>query len=110
MFLFFGWFRQSELIGGKYSYKDGSPDLHIIYGYLQIGDIICHGQPFPNYLKHHPHASEKFGNVKSNCIYIAKDKLALNENYPGAGTMKFSNDLILTKKECQEANGSYLVF
>lgn len=97
IFLFFGWFRQTELINGKYAYKSGSPDLHMIYGYLQIGDIFSHDQPFPNYSLHHPHAGNKFQDVKSNCIYIAKDTLTLNTNYPGSGNFKFRNELKLTK-------------
>jgi hypothetical protein len=98
IFLFFGWFRQTEFINGKYFYKSGSPDLHIIYSYFQIGEVFCHGQSFPDYSKHHPHTREKFQTIKSNCIYIARDKLTLNENYPGANNMKFRHDLILTKK------------
>ncbi len=98
LFLFFGWFRQTEFINGKYSYKYGSPDLHIIYSYLQVGEIFCHGQTFPDYSKHHPHTREKFQTVKSNCIYIAREKLTLNENFPGADNMKFSKELMLTKK------------
>ncbi len=36
--------------------------------------------------------------MKSNCIYIAREKLTLNENFPGADNMKFSKELMLTKK------------
>ena len=41
LFLFFGWFRQTEgdIHDGTLRFKKNAPDLNIIYGYLQIGDM-----------------------------------------------------------------------
>lgn len=98
IFLFFGWFRQTQIINGKYSYKYGSPDLHLIYGYLQIGEIHTYGNAFPEYASHHPHARQRLLNLQSNCIYVAKDKLTFDETLPGADNLKFKSNLVLTKK------------
>lgn len=95
---FFGWFRQTQIINGKYSYKYGSPDLHLIYGYLQIGEIHTYGNAFPEYASHHPHARQRLLNLQSNCIYVAKDKLTFDETLPGADNLKFKSNLVLTKK------------
>jgi Nucleotide modification associated domain 3 len=40
LFLFFGWFRQTEYVGGKYRYVRSAPNLHVIFGWLQIGAIV----------------------------------------------------------------------
>jgi hypothetical protein len=32
LFLFFGWFRQTEYVGGKYRYVRSAPNLHVIFG------------------------------------------------------------------------------
>ena len=34
LFLFFGWYRQTELHNGQLRFVPNAPDLHIIYGYL----------------------------------------------------------------------------
>jgi hypothetical protein len=40
IFLFFGWFRKPEYdINRKLRYLKGAPDIHAIYGYLQVGEI-----------------------------------------------------------------------
>lgn len=98
IFLFFGWFKQTEIINGKLKYKYKSPDLHLIYGYLQIGEINKYEDIVPEYLMHHPHSAEKYKKIKSNCIYIARDELSFNENLNGADILKYNPALVLTKK------------
>jgi hypothetical protein len=39
LFLFFGWFRKAEQVDRKWHYVPGAPDRHVIYGYMQIGEI-----------------------------------------------------------------------
>lgn len=47
LFLFFGWFRQTEQGPGGYCFVRNKEDffccadLHVIYGYLQIGEIMA---------------------------------------------------------------------
>lgn len=97
LFLFFGWFKQTELINGKLRYKLGSADLHIIYGYLQVDKIFCFGDNFPDYASAHSHCDPKHKNLSSNCIYVGKENLTFNPNLKGADTFKFSKKIMLTK-------------
>jgi Nucleotide modification associated domain 3 len=75
-----------------------SPDLHIIFGYLQIGEIYRHGDKFPEYAKGHPHCDKMHENMTTNCIYVAKDRLTFNETLLGAETLNFNKNLVLTKQ------------
>lgn len=34
LFLFFGWFRQAEIVNERYRFVRKAPDLHVIYGWL----------------------------------------------------------------------------
>jgi hypothetical protein len=40
LFLFFGWFKQTEIKNGNLQFKKSAPYLHVIFGYLQIGKIM----------------------------------------------------------------------
>jgi len=108
LFLFFGWFKETEYIGNQLIYKKNSkyPDgFHLIYGYLQIAGIIKTTDknsttPLKKYswLKNHPHFSrEEVRNIASNTIYIGAKKLTLSQNQAGFGLLPFSEKLILTK-------------
>jgi len=97
IFLFFGWFKQTEMVNGILKYKKGSSDLHIIYGYLEIGEIHTNRDSFPVFSKLHPHCSDKYKNIKSNCLYVASDKLSLNDSLSGAGILKYKDNLVLSK-------------
>lgn len=97
IFLFFGWFRQTEIINGKLNYVSNAPDLHVIYGYLQIGEIHLLPDTLPEYVKYHPHAGADFKNKRHNCIYIANSKLSFNSDLPGSSPLLFNENLVLTK-------------
>lgn len=97
IFLFFGWFRQTELVNGTLKYKTDSPDLHIIYGYLQIGKIFSYGDTYPEYALQHSHCDPRHTALKSNCIYIASDRLSFDNSLPGANTLNLKKNLVLTK-------------
>lgn len=97
LFLFFGWFRQTEFQGRKLKYIKGSPDLHIIYGYLQIEHIVRYEENIPEYCRQHVHGNEKYYGKATNCMYIAKERLSFNEELPGSGCLKYKPDLVLTK-------------
>ncbi|MDE6637711.1 MAG: hypothetical protein K2K32_05690, partial [Muribaculaceae bacterium] len=47
LFLFFGWFRETEFMNGKLRYKRNAPDIHLIYGYMQVGTILTAGNHIP---------------------------------------------------------------
>jgi len=93
IFLFFGWFKETEISHGRLIYKKNARDLHIIYGFLQIGNIYRNN--FPDWAKYHPHT--KFKDVNNNCIYTATDKLSFENNYTGYGVFKYDKKLVLTK-------------
>jgi hypothetical protein len=97
IFLFFGWFKKTQLINGQLSYVKESPDQHVIYGYLQIGEILKEQEKIEKY-NWHPHAQENFiGKDNNNALYVASEFL-LDTELPGFGTFKYSPDLVLTKE------------
>jgi hypothetical protein len=98
IFLFFGWFRQTKIEDGILKYVAGSPDLHIIFGYFQIGKLFDSFVKLPSKLSYHPHATRMRYEKKNNCIYQANEKLSMNSEIKGSGTFSITNDLILTKK------------
>lgn len=99
LFLFFGWFKQTEYTDGQLIYKKDAPDWHVIYGYFQIGKIVDHVCDIPMWLQNHPHVKpERWKNP--NVIFIASSQLSLCPELPGAGCLQFSDKLILTKEGC----------
>jgi hypothetical protein len=101
LFLFFGWFREAELLNGKYCFVKDAPHLHIIYGWLQISEILSvegnSNVPLWANYHHHFHAPPSWRN---NAVYIARTKLKLNglkEVIEGAGVFeKYREELCLT--------------
>jgi hypothetical protein len=98
LFLFFGWFRETEYIDGCIKYKKNAPDLHVIFGYLQIGDIYSDYKKFPIELLNHAHAQKKYENDKNNVIYKATTHLSFLPSVAGGGCLNYHPDLVLTKK------------
>ena len=101
IFLFFGWFKQTELHLGQLRYKSSAPDLHVIYGYLQIGRMIECKEDIPHWLLYHPHANmdiyDDAWSNHQNIIFLPSEKLSINENLKGYGTFKFKQNVVLTK-------------
>jgi hypothetical protein len=95
IFFFFGWFKETEIKDGLLRYKTDGKNLHVIFGYLQIGGIFLKQKDVPDYAKYHPHFNNF--NEKNNVIYEASESLSLNKNLPGYGTFKFHKKLVLTK-------------
>lgn len=102
VFLFFGWFRQVELHRGKWRYMPGAPNIHSLFGWLQVGDMIpLAGRPnVPAWLDDHPHVAhaERVGSF--NTLYAASKALVVNDaltRLPGAGGFsRWSDRLQLT--------------
>jgi hypothetical protein len=62
LFLFFGWFKQTEKDkDGELRFKENAPDLHIIFGYFQIGQILQVNDKIkiPDWMRDHPHAKNE---------------------------------------------------
>lgn len=100
LFLFFGWFRTiREISPGIFRWAKEGPDIHAIWGWLQIAERL----DLPNKLSraqelagHHPHVSHHLGRTP-NCLYVGRETLAFLPNYPGAGTFsEFHDELRLS--------------
>ena len=96
LFLFFGWFKNFSIKGR---------DLHHLFGWLQIKEIIEGSKAITTYLKKkniaHPHGYGDTSRFSNNTIYISKKTLEINEKIffdKGHGLFKKThNDLILTE-------------
>lgn len=105
LFLFFGWFREVERASGRWAYRRGAPDLHVLFGWLQVAEAVdvaagraaaLHRSPW---LASHPHLSSE---LVPNVVYVAREQLALpcpgSDGLPGAGLFpRCAPGLILTQ-------------
>jgi hypothetical protein len=102
IFLFFGWFRRTELKNGKLKYQPKTPGIHSLFGWLQVDQILKVGEVFsaPPWLDDHPHVIHKEKMGKNNCIYVGREFLTDGDSIidlPGAGAFsKWSADLQLS--------------
>ena len=105
LFLFFGLFQEVEKTSNAWRFVKDAPRQHILWGWLQIGDIrkvneIPKGElPWAQY---HPHRHPKRKKDPTNTLYIASEKLDLGGGpiAPGAGHfLKFHERLVLTNPE-----------
>ena len=103
LFLFFGTFKETEIVNDILKYRKGALDLHVIYGYFQIGEIYSDFAGIPEKIKYHPHAQKRFEKEKNNCIYEATETLSFNSNLSGAGCLNYHDSLVLTKKGCSKS-------
>lgn len=109
IFVFFGWFRQATMEGSRWKYLPGSPDMHVIYGWLQIGqrvpvDIFA---SWPEWLVDHPHViGSPYGDLDS--IYMANDSSlveSLGVDVRSAGVFdRINESLILTRPGMSRSN------
>lgn len=101
IFLFYGLFRKVKQVGQKYEYVYGSPELHIIFGWLQIESRISVDdlKLLPEWVSDHPHYKKaKYKPLDS--IYVSTDYLELPHiaiTKTGAGVFRrFDSALQLT--------------
>ena len=89
LFLFFGWFRAVEGPRSHYRFVKNAPDLHLLYGWLQVGAMLTGAQiaaTAPVWAAAHPHCIG--GRGVRNTVYVASDQLTLAGSptaWPGAG-------------------------
>lgn len=101
LFLFFGWFKKTVSQNDVLKFDEFSPDLHVIFGYLQVGQILQVNErtDVPNWMQNHPHARNKQRKkTPTNTIYVARENLSWDKSKPGAWTFEFNESLVLTKK------------
>ena len=100
LFLFFGWFREVEDSSGGWRYLRGSQGVHVIYGWLRVGEVIRLGlgeRPSPiDAFSDHPHLHGR--ERASNTLYVATDRLGVaGIDAAGAGLFpRIADSLILT--------------
>lgn len=101
VFVFYGWFRKVERVSGTYRYVKHAPDLHVIFGWLQVGQRLSVDalSEIPAWAQDHPHCKA--------LKYHPTDSLYISTNYlhvpgaeahrPGAGVFpRFAPALRLT--------------
>ena len=100
LFLFFGWFKKvQQTVDGEYRYVSGAPNLHVIYGYLQVERVLTQPDDVLKY-EWHPHADDIRRNNKTNAMYLARKKLSFDDTKPGSGILNFAENRVLTLENC----------
>ena len=109
LFLFFGWFRKTTLKGEAIKFGPQHPDIHCIFGWLQVGAIYYptrNQRSFPAWASDHPHVKDA-SYYKSNTLYVASDRLSipgLRQDIPGGGLFsRFNSRLQLTEPNAQRS-------
>ena len=102
LFLFFGWFRPVEKTNKGYRFvrKDSGDfysfaDMQVIYGYMQVGEIIKKPERIREYYWH-PHSSKDRTEDKTNALYIPVESLSFDPSRKGYGVLDFRKDRVLT--------------
>jgi hypothetical protein len=101
IFLFFGWFRRVEQRYGRLRFKDGAPDLHAFFGWLEVGEVWrlpADRRRIPEWADAHPHMTVDPTNKSyaSNTIYVA----AGNDQTYRAGVFRsVTEQLVLTRPD-----------
>ena len=107
LFLFFGLFREVKEAANGWWYVKGTQPRHILWGWLQIGEIRKVNELAKDELpwaRYHPHLqypkSDLDKTLVDNTLYVASDRLDLDHSFKGAGRFpKFHEQLVLTDPE-----------
>lgn len=103
IFLFFGRFQKTKYTNsGQLSYIKDSPILHIIFGYLEIGEVLTDFEKIKSF-PWHPHAQDSWAKVKNNTLYLPADCLTLASDRAGCGVFDYDEKYVLTKSGCSTA-------
>ena len=110
LFLFFGWFKQIDYVNNKFSYVKEAPDIHVVWGYLEVDQIIDFQKKRPDlWMQYHPHYVFREDYSTLNSLFLAKPNSTLFPNQPGAAWLNFHEKLILTKPEENKKRGQWLL-
>lgn len=105
LFLFFGLFRRVQLHDGVYSWATGSRPCHVIWGWLQVAEVLhvdsMNPTEFP-WALYHPHFHR--GADANNALYLARPHLGVGRlthlDLPGARVFPhFSASQLLTARD-----------
>jgi hypothetical protein len=107
LFLFFGWFKERSGTFPTPPYQRGAPDLHVVFGYLQVEAVFKNPQipqllmGYPG-LSDHPHVCAPRNINPKNRLFVARQNLTLpgvSNQLAGSGLFKFHPKLVLTRKD-----------
>lgn len=106
LFLFFGWFRRiddkfrfiNRRIGNFYDHSD----LHVIYGYMQIGRILTKRDNYEEIATFTSHPHSRYS-APSNALYLPSERLSFDDSIPGYGMLSYREDRVLTKEGCSRS-------
>ena len=109
IFLFFGLFRDIHIKAGHLSWNIGSTPRHVMWGWLQVGQIIpvdsCDREEL-TWAQYHPHFHRP--PERNNTLYVTREDLELPNmdiQKPGAGVFEYFNPkLQLTVPESSRAS------
>jgi hypothetical protein len=96
VFLFFGWFKRVELVNGRWQYMRWAPDLHVIFGWLEIDEVLpivlqrerCLAA-YPS-VSGHPHvASPGHYTHRNNHLYLGADRSRFVSSRSGGGLFEY---------------------
>ncbi len=75
VFLFFGVFRPVEWVAARWRFVPGSVAQHILWGWMQVGEVISAGDALKQYpwVEYHPHCQA--GADNNDLLYLASDAL-----------------------------------
>ena len=111
LFLFFGLYRRVEETQTGWRFVRGAPKQHVLWGWLQIGEIHEVDSQTKSKLpwaRCHPHLQYDGSN---NVLYVASDQVSVGNRFkaPGAGLFpKFHERLVLTDpKAAKQGTWSY---
>ena len=109
LILFFGWFRKTEQTkeGLRFASKNAQDfyngnDLQVIFGYMQIGEIITEKERIREFYWH-PHSTKMHTDDKNNVLYLPTEHLSFAPALKGYGTLDYRTDRVLTKEGCTRA-------
>lgn len=101
VFLFYGWYRRVERFGERWRFVESAPDLHVVFGWLQVGEVI-EVRPGSEqevlkrlpWLNDHPHLHVPPESLSGkNVVYVANERLLL----PGLESLGITGGGICSK-------------
>jgi hypothetical protein len=112
VFLFFGWFREVERARGRWRYAPSAPNLHALFGWLEIGEVLSIVPDRQScldrhpWIASHPHvANPSHYSSALNTLYIAAERSAYRQNEVGGGYFERLEDkLRLTSRGQSRSN------
>jgi len=101
VFLFFGWFRRVADRGGAFRFVSGAPDLHVLWGWLQVDAVLKRpAAQAPAWAAYHSHCAPGVS-WAHNTVYVATESLQIGlDRMPvrGGGVFQqYNRGLQLTK-------------